>query len=192
MNKLPRVCSLVKRVFGFAAPLFLGVSVLGGWGMLPRGNPLNTVVGKPIVLPKYVRGDAVIPGDAAAAASSSSSSANALDELTRQGGQEAASEGTSTVQSGSTAAASLQPHSVNEKSCKGWNGNNYHNNNGGGSFGRHHDVHNHALTHHGPPDPELEALVDQYHGEFMAAVQQLWEQYKDVYAPHRVREMRFV
>eukprot|EP00195_Chlamydomonas_chlamydogama_P001910 CAMPEP_0202915688 /NCGR_PEP_ID=MMETSP1392-20130828/66329_1 /ASSEMBLY_ACC=CAM_ASM_000868 /TAXON_ID=225041 /ORGANISM="Chlamydomonas chlamydogama, Strain SAG 11-48b" /LENGTH=369 /DNA_ID=CAMNT_0049607809 /DNA_START=380 /DNA_END=1489 /DNA_ORIENTATION=+ len=52
-SKSEAVMLLLKRWFSFATPLFWGTGVTGGFGLLPRNRPLNTVVGAPIEVPRY-------------------------------------------------------------------------------------------------------------------------------------------
>lgn len=39
---------------------------------------------------------------------------------------------------------------------------------------------------------EYEAAVDRVHADYCAALQRLWEQHKDTYAPSRRSELRIV
>ncbi len=52
-SRLDKALKLVKKYTGFATPLFWGVGLLSGRGLLPKGVPLNTVVGTPIVVARY-------------------------------------------------------------------------------------------------------------------------------------------
>ncbi|GAX78020.1 hypothetical protein CEUSTIGMA_g5462.t1 [Chlamydomonas eustigma] len=48
-----KVMKMLKKFLGFATPIFWGVGITSGWGLLPKGVPLNTVVGEPIAVPLY-------------------------------------------------------------------------------------------------------------------------------------------
>jgi 2-acylglycerol O-acyltransferase 2 len=48
------------------------------------------------------------------------------------------------------------------------------------------------VPHVASNDPAFSQLVDEYHKMYMEALQKLWDDHKDKYAPDRMREMRFV
>eukprot|EP00798_Chlamydomonas_sp_ICE-L_P019496 gene19496-26159_t len=148
-----KVLKFVKKTTGFGVPLFWGFGLLGGKGLLPYAQPLNTVVGKPIHLPSYMRpindGQTYVRTYLIPYAQLLNTVIGKPIQLPR-------------YVPGMTYAEGVEAESDTESDT------------GEGSTAK------------------LGGLTQQYHHDFMRATQQLYDDYKDKFAPDRIREMQFL
>eukprot|EP00798_Chlamydomonas_sp_ICE-L_P004294 gene4294-14404_t len=151
-----KALKFMKRVLGFTIPFFWGVGLFGGVGLMPYSGHLNTVVGAPISIPKYAPGmtlEELKSGECISPTCSAESSHGKY--VSGQEGQGPAPR---------PPPPACLPHTGLPSTCSAETS---QGEDGSGQKG----YPSKQGKQEKPHDPVLEALVDKFHGVFLAAAE---------------------